>query len=296
MLRTAATCLFLAIPIWAPAAEAGAPLPGEHTGLVGWYRFVSAATLGKDDSGQHHDASVVDGATWTDRDAGRRSCAVFDGKARLSLPAVARGDFTVALWVKSTAPAQPGAWYNAPPLLDGDVPGDAKDFGAVLLDGRFALGQGQPDAVTSSESRIADGAWRHVAATRDATSGEVRIYVDARLERTATGPTGERSAVTALTIGARPGAGDGFAGRLDDLRIYDRVLSAPELARLAHGPGAVRPLLVRDTRSDTWAGMDALGRSLPEPGSVPARSGKAVGIFYFLWIGRHGPDHVYDLS
>ncbi len=296
MLRTVVMRLVLAIPGVVFAAEAAAPLPDAQGGLVGWYRFANAATLGRDDSGRHHDASVVDGVTWTDRDAGRRSCAVFAGKARLSVPAVARGDFTIALWVKSAAPTQPGAWYSAPPLLDGDVPGDAKDFGAVLLDGRFALGQGQPDAATSSESRIADGAWRHVAATRDATSGEVRIYVDARLERTATGPTGERSAVTALAIGARPGAGDGFTGRLDDLRIYDRVLSAPELLRLAHGLDTVKPLLVRDTRSDTWAGTDALGRSLPEPGSVPARSGKAVGIFYFLWIGRHGPDHVYDIS
>jgi hypothetical protein len=43
----------------------------------------------------------------------------------------------------------------------------------------------------------------------------------------------------------------------------------------------------RDIRSDTWAATDALGKalpSLPEVGSP--RSGKFVGIFYFLWLGQ----------
>lgn len=52
-----------------------------------------------------------------------------------------------------------------------------------------------------------------------------------------------------------------------------------------------------DTKSDTWTATDALGRKLPgytECG--PARDGKYVGIFYFLWLGQHGTSGPYDIT
>ncbi len=53
----------------------------------------------------------------------------------------------------------------------------------------------------------------------------------------------------------------------------------------------------RDVCSDTWVATDALGRSLPtnkEAGGP--RAGKTVGIFYFLWLGRHGDAGPFDIS
>ncbi len=49
-----------------------------------------------------------------------------------------------------------------------------------------------------------------------------------------------------------------------------------------------------DTYSDTWVATDAPGRSLPQfsdTGGV--KKDRAVGIFYFLWLGQHGRT-VYD--
>ena len=44
-----------------------------------------------------------------------------------------------------------------------------------------------------------------------------------------------------------------------------------------------------DTRSDTWAAVDALGRELPGEGEAPPRrDGRFVGVFYYLWLGAHG--------
>ena len=46
---------------------------------------------------------------------------------------------------------------------------------------------------------------------------------------------------------------------------------------------------------DTWAATDALGRTLPMAGTAPTlRSGKFVGVFYFLWHGQHGTAGPYD--
>ncbi|GGM63520.1 hypothetical protein GCM10010489_38840 [Microbacterium saperdae] len=43
-----------------------------------------------------------------------------------------------------------------------------------------------------------------------------------------------------------------------------------------------------DTRSDSWAARDGLGRVLPDFSEVgPPREDRFVGMFYFLWLGEH---------
>ncbi len=52
-----------------------------------------------------------------------------------------------------------------------------------------------------------------------------------------------------------------------------------------------------DALSDTWVATDALDRSLPTVDEVGLpRDDKTVGIFYFLWLGRHGERGPYDIS
>jgi len=52
-----------------------------------------------------------------------------------------------------------------------------------------------------------------------------------------------------------------------------------------------------DVWSDTWVATDALGRSLPlYEQTGPPRPNKAVGIFYFLWLGQHGDLGPFDIS
>lgn len=66
------------------------------------------------------------------------------------------------------------------------------------------------------------------------------------------------------------------------------VSTAPEIAP------AAEPW---DVHSDTWVATDALGRSLPTAEEVgPPRAGKHVGLFYFLWLGRHGDEGPFDIS
>lgn len=49
-----------------------------------------------------------------------------------------------------------------------------------------------------------------------------------------------------------------------------------------------------DTHSDTWVGVDALGRPLPANSDVgPPRANRTLGIFYFL-TADHTPDGPYD--
>ncbi len=52
-----------------------------------------------------------------------------------------------------------------------------------------------------------------------------------------------------------------------------------------------------DIQADTWVATDALGRTLPTGAEVgPPRAHRTVGIFYFLWLGRHGERGPLDIS
>ncbi len=53
----------------------------------------------------------------------------------------------------------------------------------------------------------------------------------------------------------------------------------------------------RESLSDTWVATDGLGRTLPTSDDVGLpRADKTVGMFYFLWLGRHGEQGPYDIS
>lgn len=76
------------------------------------------------------------------------------------------------------------------------------------------------------------------------------------------------------------------------------ILSFAFVVALAAGAIADEaPKVSWDTCSDTWGATDALGRALPTSDEVgPPRPDKTVGIFYFLWLGRHGEQGPFDIS
>jgi choice-of-anchor B domain-containing protein len=130
-------------------------------------------------------------------------------RVKISLDAPARpvdvgGFFTIEWWMR-TAPGNtsgactPGGdgWINGNILVDRDVfgAGDAGDYGVSLFGngGRLAFGVavgGSGNTICGTRN-VADGAWHHVAVTRDADTGELRLYVDGQLDASGSGPLGD---------------------------------------------------------------------------------------------------------
>ncbi len=53
----------------------------------------------------------------------------------------------------------------------------------------------------------------------------------------------------------------------------------------------------RDTHSDTWVAIDELGRPSPDNASVGnPKSGKTVGMFYYIWLQEIGGWNIHDIS
>jgi hypothetical protein len=154
------------------------------------------------------------------------------------------GDFTIEFFVRmapgSNAAAPPcdasnDRWIYGHILLDRDVfgPGDAGDFGVSLMQGRIAFGVsvGSVGATACGATDLRDGVWHHVALTRSASTGELRVFVDGQPDGQATGASGDVSyrdgrptqwpaSDPFLVLGNEKHFGpEAFAGWLDELRI-----------------------------------------------------------------------------
>lgn len=85
-------------------------------------------------------------------------------------------------------------WITGNVMFDRDVygSGDIGDFGVALCAGRVAFGVNRLGNGTGIRGAtvVTDGSWHHVAVTRNTTSGNVRIWVDGRLDGDGSGPTG----------------------------------------------------------------------------------------------------------
>lgn len=193
-------------------------------------------------------------------------------KIRIDAPAVPAdvgvGDFTLEFWMKA-ASVDNGAgnctaggvgWINGNIVFDRDVFGDGDfgDYGVSLFEDGIGFGV----AVGSNENTICggtdvdDGAWHHVAVTRDGSSGALALFVDGQLDASGSGPTGNASYNDGrpgstndpfLVIGAeKHDAGPSFpsySGFVDEVRLSDvvryTVNFTPPTAEFATDPDTV---------------------------------------------------------
>lgn len=172
-------------------------------------------------------------------------------------------DWTIAFWVKTSATGGSGQWWNGKGLVDGEVSGVVDDFGTSLVGSNAAFGVGNPDTTITSTTAINDGQWHHVAATRSAFTGLMQLYVDGFLQASATGPFGPKTSPPNLRLGSiQTGVPGGFlAGTIDDVQIFGRVLSAPEIAvvmkqSLSLSPIANTNLIAGQTLSISYSAID----------------------------------------
>jgi lysophospholipase L1-like esterase/fibronectin type 3 domain-containing protein len=158
----------------------------------------------------------------------------------VSIPRSVTDDFTVMMWVKTTDyGGWSGAhWWAGKGLVDGEVGGGGADWGTALVDGKFVLGVGATggDTTLTSAVNINDGGWHHVAATRNTTTGAMAVYVDGVPSGTGTGPTGSRTFPPGLRIGSLQTGNNFLNGAIDDVRLYDRVLTGSEIAAFVNTP------------------------------------------------------------
>ena len=125
----------------------------------------------------------------------------------------------------------------------------------------FAGGSG---TLQSSPGSVEPGQWFHIAVTyaydSAGPSTALEVYVNGELDVVGTAGEPIVPTDTTLLLGHRAGAagGEHYGGLLDDLRIYDRVLSEAEIRALANPPrvSARDPIPPDDAiHEDTWVNL-----------------------------------------
>jgi uncharacterized repeat protein (TIGR01451 family) len=204
--------------------------------LVSWWDGDSVSGATACDVVNVNDGVLVNGATTAPGKAG--NAFSFDGVDDfISIPSsvnlVPTAAVSVDLWAKIDSIPNEAAH-----LVDAKITGVPKPDG--LIYGLFTLGNGRPGfGVTTGATLfsafaltniVGDGRFHHLAGTWDGS--EVRIYVDGVLEGSAlTSGSLVNGSAAEIIIGDHnpPNQGRTVHGLLDEIKIYNRALSASEI-------------------------------------------------------------------
>ncbi|HJM64993.1 MAG TPA: LamG-like jellyroll fold domain-containing protein, partial [Roseibacillus sp.] len=214
-----------------------------NDGLVAYYPFNGNAD---DESGNGHDGTV-NGATLTSDRGGRSNSAYsFDGTNDFitvdSSPELrALSSLSVSTWIQVGSSQSPAPNNNHAILASWAGGGDGRAFWLGTT-GNFSppgsrigvgTGPGNPhgDLFNPSDTTITDGAWHHVVYAHDLNGAALYIDGISIVESEVGFPI--REFVEPLVFGAdNNGVRANFRGFIDDTRIYNRGLSADEVAAL----------------------------------------------------------------
>lgn len=215
-------------------------------GLVAWWKLDEpAGPLACDKSG-HHDGLVSNIETIDRQPVNNGYALDLDAQREpdhlgeyVAVPRVIQDDFTLSLWLRTTNTGneQLPNWWTGKGILTAGNYQAVNNFGLTLKGNAVAFGVGETgagDVTIKSTVPVNDGHWHHIAITRNAVSGEVKIYIDGEPDITAFASTGSKDALPEILIGSvNRESGKFFGGRFDDIRLFDTVLIEDQIARLA---------------------------------------------------------------
>lgn len=258
MYRQIAYCLVIlaaSVGFSACSDETTSPTPPTDQipveGLVAYYPFNDNAA---DLSGNGFNGTPLRGVVF---DSGRSKAAgkaaIFDGIAAYVRVPNANGTrletkeaFTYSLWLRGDKGAGIYPWSyiltKAAPFGNGFYMkwnhNSEQTLGLYLVEGAF--GNTTPFDLVGVSNEEFIGGWHHIVYTWSRSTGQMTMYVDGspravKLDCRYQGShSGETLEIGGFDYGATGGTGDvgSFPGAIDDVRIYDRVLTLKEIYSL----------------------------------------------------------------
>lgn len=215
--------------------------------ILSWHFDESAGATAHDSAGPYN-SPVYGGATWT---SGKSNNALYlDGvNDYVRGPAIYLNNFSVAFWVKTTmSPLSSTQWWNGNGIVDAETIEYVNDWGTSLIDnGKVAFGVGnyypEPTITIKSTTLINDGVWHFVTGTRNKSTGQLLLYVDGLLEAQGIGGHSTLDSIQFIGVGNNSidvaENDEWFKGTVDEVMIYDRVLSPTEISAMVPEPATL---------------------------------------------------------
>jgi photosystem II stability/assembly factor-like uncharacterized protein len=207
------------------------------TGLIGYWNFdEGSGSVAHDTSGSGYNG-VVSGATWT---TGKiNSALMFSVNTNsVTTPSIALGNtFSLSAWVNPTVLAQTSyvriaeTYYATGLYLGTNAAGTAYKF--ILTNGSGVTGSCSGAVYGCAEGGTISSGWHLVTATYDGATA--RLYVDNALVGSDTF-TAPGNTNLPLYIGHSV-YGNGYNGAIDEVRLYNRALTATEVTTIYNYTG-----------------------------------------------------------
>jgi hypothetical protein len=198
-------------------------------GLAGWWKMDSDA---KDATPFQNDGNVTGATLTTDRKGTANSAYSFNGTSNYIattsgsvLPATTKA--SVSFWMNiSTQSSDYNRVLSSTNAVNNSFSMYLAGFGSNGLYGRF----GNTSDGWLCEAINLTGGWKYITLVGDAATGDEKCYVNGSLASTTPGVFSQVQ-IADLVIGAAANKTEYFlAGSLDDVRLYNRALSATEIA------------------------------------------------------------------
>lgn len=205
--------------------------PAGQTDPVGtWTLDEGSGAVAHDSSGAGHDLALTGAPSWVAGESG--TALQFDGSSQYgqaSGPVLdTTGNFSVAAWVRLDAT---GRFATAVSQDGTTTSGFFLQYSGA--DNRFAFATGEGRAL--SDQAPMTGRWYHLVGVHDANAGTYMLYVDGRPQATVWNQATGDAAPGPLAVGRAFSGGarsDFWPGSIDQVHVWDRVLSAADVATL----------------------------------------------------------------
>ena len=203
--------------------------------LIAWWKLDDGSgTVARDSSHalNGNDGKLMGGPKWA---KGRQGGALrLGGNQYVALGNILQGGYpeiTIACWAKHGR----SQWQT---LIERSTWDKSDGIGLMMDYNTTSVSFGHYAVVEASSTvNVQDDQWHHVAGTmRQSGSDYVySIYVDGKLDNTATNAMGLTATSNGWAIGARYDGTWTYQGLIADVRIYDRALSASEIQAIYAG-------------------------------------------------------------
>ncbi|MCX6857021.1 MAG: FecR domain-containing protein [Verrucomicrobia bacterium] len=210
-------------------------------GLIARWSFDEGAGLtAADSSGNRHTVTLNKEGAWSEGRFGKALDLHAVPVVALSTPVEFPSAFTISMWQR----IEHGGPPHPQPLFTSD--GEANRMNSLWLvmpptspGSGIVLGVSGPQMNSQARAKagvILAGSWQHVAVCVDGVEGRATFFVDGRDVSMTSGLRAGFKLKAPVLIGRRFKDGPTpFDGQIDDVRIYGRILSGPEVSALAEG-------------------------------------------------------------
>lgn len=224
-----------------PSSQLG-QVAASTSGLVGYWNFDEGSGSTAGDSAGNGNSGTISGATWTTGKVGSGALN-FTGSNYVSIPTINLGNtFSVSVWVNPTSGHNSA--YNRIVETAYDtglylgVNNDATKFKIIIKNGQGSTGSCGFAFGCAEGGTVATG-WKHITATYDGFVA--KLYIDGSFVASDTF-TAPGSTSLPLYLGRLYYSNqNNWKGDMDEVRVYNRVLSSSEVLDIYNDTGSSSP-------------------------------------------------------